>query len=88
MTETRGINAVPDELAGKAKRVIGFFSFMAGSGIVLDSTALWLGGLLMLIGAVVFIWGVVEAGSRSALRLGAREDAPSAPMAPPTGSNL
>ncbi len=77
-----------DALAGKAKRVAGFFVFMVGSGIILDSTASWVGGLLMLVGAVVFIWGVAEAGSRSSLRLPAHEDAPSAPMAPPTGSNL
>ncbi len=77
-----------DALAGKAKRVAGFFVFMVGSGIVLDSADTWIGGLLMLVGAVAFIWGVVEAGSRSPLGLAAHEDAPPAPMAPPTGSNL
>ncbi len=77
-----------DELAGKAKRVAGFFVFMAGSGIVLDSAAVWIGGLLMLIGAAVFIWGVVEAGSRSALRMPAHEDVSPASMAPPSGSKV
>ncbi len=88
MHNTDGIDTGRGELAGKAKRVVGFFVFMVGSGIVLDSSAAWMGGLIMLIGALVFIWGVAEASSRSALRLPAREDAPPAPMAPPTGSNL
>ncbi len=83
-----GNDSAMDQLAGKAKRVVGFFVFMVGSGIVLDSTDSWVGGLLMLIGAVVFVWGVAEAGFRSSLRLPAHEDAPPASMAPPTGSNL
>jgi hypothetical protein len=42
------------ELAGKAKRVVGFFVLMAGSGIVLDSSAGWSGTAIMMIGMAFF----------------------------------
>jgi hypothetical protein len=48
-------------LAGKAKRVVGTFVLMVGAGLVLDSWAAWPGTVLMLIGIIVFVWGIVEA---------------------------
>jgi len=43
-----------DELRGKGWRVIGFFVWMMGAGVVLDSNALAAGRLLLIIGAALF----------------------------------
>jgi len=50
-----------NEQVGKAKRVMGMFVSMLGSGIILESTAFWTGSLLALAGLATFIWGLVEA---------------------------
>ena len=46
---------------GKVKRVFGIFVFMIGAGIILDSSALWVGAILMSVGFVLLGWGLVEA---------------------------
>jgi len=46
------------ELRGKGWRVLGYFVWMLGAGVVLDSTALRTGGALLLVGAVLFAAGV------------------------------
>jgi len=52
-------------LLGKGKRVVGTFLLLLGSGIVLESGAHWLGGLLMLGGGAAFIRGALEARPRT-----------------------
>jgi len=51
---------VPD-FAGRGKRVVGVFVLMVGAGAILDDHALWTGTALMLIGAVEFVRGALEA---------------------------
>ncbi len=46
------------ELRGKGWRVWGYFTWMLGAGVVLDSSALWLGRLLLMTGAALFAAGV------------------------------
>lgn len=46
------------ELRGKGWRVIGYFIWMLGAGVVLDSTALAVGRLLLALGAALFATGV------------------------------
>lgn len=46
------------ELHGKGWRVIGYFVWMLGAGVVLDSDDLAIGRLLLAVGAAVFAAGV------------------------------
>lgn len=46
-----------DELRGKGWRVLGFFIWMLGAGIVLDSDAATFGRLVLVIGAAMFFVG-------------------------------
>lgn len=46
---------------GKEKRVTGVFVFMLGAGLLLETRAAWLGTLVMLCGATVFLWGMITA---------------------------
>ncbi|MBI4518874.1 MAG: hypothetical protein HY699_24025 [Deltaproteobacteria bacterium] len=46
------------ELDAKGRRVLGYFVFMLGAGLVLDSSALWYGVLVMIAGAACFAAGV------------------------------
>ncbi len=46
------------ELRGKGWRVLGYFVWMLGAGIVLDSGAVFLGGALLSVGAALFCAGV------------------------------
>jgi hypothetical protein len=55
---------VPDA-AGKAKRVTGVFVFMVGAGCILDCHALWAGGLGMVSGVALFVWGALGARLRA-----------------------
>ncbi len=48
------------ELRGKGWRVVGYFLWMLGAGVVLDSAALAAGGVLLAVGAVLFGLGVVQ----------------------------
>jgi len=75
------------EPVGKAKRVVGIFVLMVGAGIVLDSSAGWVGTVLMLIGIVFFIWGVAEAWQRAAVTRLERDSHVTAATRP-TESNL
>jgi hypothetical protein len=51
---------------GKGGRVTGFFVFMLGAGLLLESTAVWPGVVLMGIGAVLFARGVfAQTGSEA-----------------------
>jgi hypothetical protein len=46
------------ELRGKGWRGLGYFVWMLGAGVVLDSTALGVGRLLLALGAGLFATGV------------------------------
>jgi len=48
------------ELSGKGWRVLGYFLWMLGAGIVLDSGAQRLGGLVLVIGGALFALGAVQ----------------------------
>ncbi|MBP1688756.1 MAG: hypothetical protein H6Q33_4899 [Deltaproteobacteria bacterium] len=50
----------PPELVSRAKRVIGMFVAMVGSGIALESAAVWTGTGIMLAGLGLMIWGLAE----------------------------
>lgn len=52
------------ELSGKGWRVVGYFLWMLGAGIVLDSGAQRLGGLVLLIGGALFALGAVQSARR------------------------
>jgi protein-S-isoprenylcysteine O-methyltransferase Ste14 len=75
-------------LAGKAKRVVGFFALMAGAGIVLDSSAGWTGAVIMLAGLALFIWGAAEARPRATVLLPERDDHAAVAATRPTEGNL
>ena len=47
-------------VAGKGKRVVGTFIVMIGAGMILDAHVLWIGGPVMLAGALLLAWGGVE----------------------------
>ncbi|MDX2169966.1 MAG: hypothetical protein SF182_23050 [Deltaproteobacteria bacterium] len=51
------------ELRGKGWRVIGYFIWMLGAGVVLDSEVGGAGGVLLLLGAALFGLGVVQSAS-------------------------
>ncbi len=48
------------EMAGKGWRVLGYLIWMLGAGVVLDSTAWRLGGLLLVCGGGLFALGVAQ----------------------------
>lgn len=48
------------ELRGKGWRVLGYFLWMLGAGVVLDSEAVWLGSALLLCGFLLFAAGVLQ----------------------------
>ena len=50
------------ELQGKGWCVLGYFVWMLGAGIVLDSEARTLGGVLLVSGAAMFFAGLRGAG--------------------------
>ena len=49
---------MPEELRGKGLRVIGYFVWMLGAGVVLDSNWLTIGRVLLALGAATFLFGV------------------------------
>ncbi len=51
------------EMAGKGWRVLGYFVWMLGAGIVLDSDAWGIGGALLAVGAGLFVFGAVRSGA-------------------------
>lgn len=50
------------ELRGKGWRVLGYFVWMLGAGVVLDSQALAVGRALLAVGAGLFATGVWQSG--------------------------
>ena len=48
------------ELRGKGWRVLGYFIWMLGAGVVLDSQATGAGGLLLAVGAGLFLLGAAQ----------------------------
>ena len=48
------------ELRGKGWRVLGYFIWMLGAGVVLDSEALTAGGALLAVGASLFALGAAQ----------------------------
>lgn len=48
------------ELRGKGWRVLGYFIWMLGAGVVLDSQAVGAGGLLLAVGAGLFLLGAAQ----------------------------
>lgn len=51
-----------DEMRGKGWRVLGYFIWMVGAGVLLDSASPGVGGLLLLGGAGLFAMGVLQTG--------------------------
>lgn len=49
------------DLRGKGWRVLGYFTWMLGAGVVLDSNAVGIGGVLLLTGFILFGVGVLQA---------------------------
>jgi hypothetical protein len=47
-----------DELRGKGWRVLGYFIWMLGAGVLLDSEARGVADFLMAVGLVLFLTGV------------------------------
>jgi hypothetical protein len=62
-------------LAGKGKRVTGVFILMIGAGLILESSAVRLGSLITLIGTVTFVWGLIEARTRTVTHMVTAENA-------------
>ena len=52
------------ELRGKGWRVLGYFVWMLGAGVVLDSDALAIGAVLLATGAGLFALGVWQSWTR------------------------
>jgi hypothetical protein len=50
-----------NEMRGKGWRVLGYFIWMLGAGVVLDSDAVGLGSVILVLGFVLFVVGVVQA---------------------------
>jgi hypothetical protein len=48
------------ELRGKGWRVLGYFIWMLGAGVMLDSDALGAGGALLATGAGLFVLGTAQ----------------------------
>jgi hypothetical protein len=49
------------ELRGKGWRVLGYFIWMLGAGVVLDSDAIGMGSVLLLTGIILFGVGALQA---------------------------
>lgn len=50
------------ELRGKGWRVLGYFVWMLGAGVILDSPAMGAGSALLAAGAALFLLGAVQGG--------------------------
>ena len=48
---------LPEQVAGKAWRVLGVFMYMLGAGVLLESHARWLGTVILLSGVATLAWG-------------------------------
>ncbi len=49
------------EADGKGARVTGFSIFLVGAGVILDSSADWLGAAVAVGGAALLSWGLLSA---------------------------
>ncbi len=58
------------ELRGKGWRVLGYFVWMLGAGVILDSKALAVGAILLGTGAALFAVGVWQSWVRRAGAIG------------------
>jgi len=70
------------EVVAKAKRVVGMFVAMVGSGIALESAAVWTGMGIMLVGLGLMGWGLAEAADRPSWLPGASAGDQTAERAP------
>lgn len=52
------------ELSGKGWRVLGYFLWMLGAGVLLDSNAWWIGGAALAAGGGLFFIGVAQSMQR------------------------
>jgi hypothetical protein len=77
----------PAEIAGKVARGVGFFTAMAGSGIILESTAFWVGAVITLGGMAAFVWGLAKTRLKEPATIGEQKSPPAA-TARPTESDL
>lgn len=78
-------DAASPELVDKAKRVVGMFVAMVGSGITLESSAVWTGMAIMLVGLAMLVRGLVQATPKTSWPVGKQESDP-APAARATES--
>lgn len=58
---------MPD-FKGKQRRVLGVFVLMLGAGIVLETSARWLGALVLLSGVAALAWGALDLRPRGQAR--------------------
>jgi hypothetical protein len=58
--------ALSDELAAREKRTLGVFALMSGAGLVLDHGPVTLAVILLIIGLVLFVWGLSTSRRRAA----------------------
>ena len=56
------------ELHGKGWRVLGYFIWMLGAGVVLDSEATRAGGAMLALGAGLFLVGAAQSLRRGSAR--------------------
>jgi hypothetical protein len=55
------------EFGGRGWRVLGFYVFLLGSGLVLESRAVWYGVAIMVVGAGCFAWGILSRHKRQGM---------------------
>ena len=55
------------ELHGKGWRVLGYFIWMLGAGVVLDSEATRAGGAMLALGAGLFLVGTAQSVRRGSM---------------------
>jgi hypothetical protein len=66
---------------------VGFFTAMAGSGIILEGNAFWVGAVITLMGMAAFVWGLAATRRQEPVTMG-EQNSPPATTARPTESNL
>ena len=54
---------MPEELRGKGLRVVGYFVWMLGAGVLLDGTWTGAGKVLLAIGLAIFVIGVWQSAN-------------------------
>ncbi len=61
---------LPADLAAEVKRGAGVFTAMAGSGIILESRASWIGAAITLAGLAAFVSGLREVQRKQRMAVG------------------